>query len=248
VYPYLAYQAILEMVKSGEIALPPAKALANYRKGTDKGLLKVLSKMGISTVASYRGAQLFEGVGIHEEVVELCLKDTVSRISGANFEDFEEDQKKLARLAFNPMRPIGPGGLLKFIFGEEFHAYNPDVVMQLQSAVKSGDYAKYKEYAALVNGRQVAMLRDLMGLREDIQPIPLDEVESVEKILKRFDSAGMSLGALSPEAHEALARFAASAGEQSSNQFLVHVLSSEKCGCVREAMRASTVALVSDRF
>ncbi|BBP05855.1 glutamate synthase large subunit [Sulfuriferula plumbiphila] len=206
VYPYLAYQAILEMVKSGEIALPPAKALANYRKGTDKGLLKVLSKMGISTVASYRGAQLFEGVGIHEEVVDLCLKDTVSRISGANFEDFEEDQKKLARLAFNPMRPIGPGGLLKFIFGEEFHAYNPDVVMQLQSAVKSGDYQKYKEYAALVNGRQVAMLRDLMGLREDIQPIPLDEVEPVEKILKRFDSAGMSLGALSPEAHEALAQ------------------------------------------
>ncbi|HUW27733.1 MAG TPA: glutamate synthase large subunit [Sulfuriferula sp.] len=206
VYPYLAYQAILEMVKSGEITLPPAKALANYRKGTDKGLLKVLSKMGISTVASYRGAQLFEGVGIHEEVVDLCLKDTVSRISGADFADFEEDQKKLARLAFNPMRPIGQGGLLKFIFGEEFHAYNPDVVMQLQSAVKSGDYAKYKEYAGLVNGRQVAMLRDLMGLREDIQPIPLDEVESVEKILKRFDSAGMSLGALSPEAHEALAQ------------------------------------------
>ncbi len=206
VYPYLAYQDILEMVRSGEIAMQPEKALANYRKGTDKGLLKVLSKMGISTVASYRGAQLFEGVGIHEEVVELCLKGTVSRISGANFADFEDDQKKLARLAFNPMRPIGPGGLLKFIFGQEFHAYNPDVVMQLQNAVKTGDYEQYKEYAGLVNGRQVAMLRDLMGLREDIQPIPLDEVESVEKILKRFDSAGMSLGALSPEAHEALAQ------------------------------------------
>ena len=206
VYPYLAYQDILEMVRSGEIAMQPEKALANYRKGTDKGLLKVLSKMGISTVASYRGAQLFEGVGIHEEVVELCLKGTVSRISGANFADFEDDQKKLARLAFNPMRPIGQGGLLKFIFGQEFHAYNPDVVMQLQNAVKTGDYAQYKEYAGLVNGRQVAMLRDLMGLREDIQPIPLDEVESVEKILKRFDSAGMSLGALSPEAHEALAQ------------------------------------------
>jgi glutamate synthase (NADPH/NADH) large chain len=206
VYPYLAYQDILDMVRSGEISLTPAKALANYRKGTDKGLLKVLSKMGISTVASYRGAQLFEGVGIHEEVVALCLKGTVSRISGANFDDFEDDQKKLARLAFNPMRPIGQGGLLKFIFGQEFHAYNPDVVMQLQNAVKTGDYEKYREYAGLVNGRQVAMLRDLMGLREDVKPIPIDEVESVEKILKRFDSAGMSLGALSPEAHEALAQ------------------------------------------
>jgi len=205
VYPYLAYQAILEMIDSGEVKLKPEKALANYRKGTDKGLLKVLSKMGISTIASYRGAQLFEAVGVHEEVIDLSLKGTVSRISGANFADFEEDQKQLARAAFNPMRPIGQGGLLKFIFGEEFHAYNPDVVIQLQKAVKSGDYELYKKYAGLVNGRQVAMLRDLMGLREDTQAIPLEEVESVEKILKRFDSAGMSLGALSPEAHEALA-------------------------------------------
>ena len=205
VYPYLAYQAILEMVDKDEVKLKPEKALANYRKGTDKGLLKVLSKMGISTIASYRGAQLFEAVGIHEEVIELSLKGTVSRISGANFADFEEDQKQLARAAFNPMRPIGQGGLLKFIFGEEFHAYNPDVVTQLQKAVQTGDYALYKEYADLVNGRQVAMLRDLMGLSEDAQPISIDEVESIEKILKRFDSAGMSLGALSPEAHEALA-------------------------------------------
>ena len=205
VYPYLAYQIILSMTEAGDIQIKPEKALANYRKGTDKGLLKVLSKMGISTVASYRGAQLFEAVGVHEEVVALSLKGTVSRISGANFADFEADQKQLARAAFNPMRAIGQGGLLKFIFGEEFHAYHPDVVIQLQKAVKSGDYALYKEYASLVNGRQIAMLRDLMVLRGDTQPIPLEEVESVEKILKRFDSAGMSLGALSPEAHEALA-------------------------------------------
>ncbi|MHB0992202.1 MAG: glutamate synthase large subunit [Burkholderiales bacterium] len=205
VYPYLAYQIILALVDANDINVKAEKALANYRKGIDKGLLKVLSKMGISTVASYRGAQLFEAIGIHEEVIDLCLKGTVSRISGANFADFEDDQKQLARTAYNPMRPIGQGGLLKFIFGEEFHAYHPDVVMQLQKAVKSGDYALYKEYANLVNGRQIAMLRDLLDLRGDATPIPLEEVESVEKILKRFDSAGMSLGALSPEAHEALA-------------------------------------------
>lgn len=205
VYPYLAYQSILQMVRSGEIKLPAHKALANYRKGIDKGLLKVMSKMGISAISSYRGAQLFEVVGMHEEVVDLCLKGTVSRVSGANFADFEADQKRLARAAFNPLRPLPAGGLLKYIHGGEFHAYNPDVVQGLQKAVQTGSYEAYKRYADEVNSRPVAMFRDLMKLKDSPQPIPLDEVEPIETILKRFDSAGMSLGALSPEAHEALA-------------------------------------------
>ena len=204
VYPYLAYQVIGEFVKTGEIKPGLDKALANYRKGMDKGIYKVLSKMGISLVASYRGAQLFEAVGIHESVVALCLKGTKSRLSGADFTDFEADQKLLAKTAFNPLKPLSAGGLLKFMFGEEFHAYNPDVVQQLQKAVKSGDYAEYKKYSEIVNTRPVAMLRDLLKLK-DASPIPLSEVEPLESILKRFDSAGMSLGALSPEAHEALA-------------------------------------------
>jgi len=203
VYPYLAYQSILQMVRNGEIKVKAEKALMNYRKGIDKGLHKVMSKMGISAIASYRGAQLFEVVGMHEEVVGMCLRGTVSRISGANFADFETDQKKLARAAFNPLKPVTAGGLLKFMYGEEYHAYNPDVVQSLQKAVQSGSYEAYKTYADNVNNRPVAMLRDLMALKEN--PISIDEVESVEAILKRFDSAGMSLGALSPEAHEALA-------------------------------------------
>ncbi|GGY08406.1 glutamate synthase large subunit [Paludibacterium paludis] len=205
VYPYLAYQTIIDMVGRGEVGLKVNQALQNYRKGINKGLLKVLSKMGISTIASYRGAQLFEAVGIHEEVVELCLKGTVSRIQGAAFADFESDQKALARLAFNPARGLVQGGLLKYVHGEEFHAYNPDVVMQLQKAVQDNDYDAWKTYADLVNHRPAAMFRDLLALRELPAPIPLEEVEPVEAILKRFDSAGMSLGALSPEAHEALA-------------------------------------------
>src|SRR5574340_19369 len=204
VYPYLAYQIIGEFVRTGEIKPNLDKALANFRKGMDKGLYKVLSKMGISLVASYRGAQLFEAVGLHEDVVELCLKGTVSRLSGANFGDLETDQMALHRAAFNPLKPLSAGGLLKFMFGEEVHAYNPDVVQQLQKAVKTGDYAEYKKYSALVNDRPVAMIRDLMKLKA-ATPIPLEEVEPLEVILKRFDSAGMSLGALSPEAHEALA-------------------------------------------
>lgn len=205
VYPYLAYQTIADMVQNGEVSLALNEALQHYRKGINKGLLKVLSKMGISTIASYRGAQLFEAVGVHGDVVGLCLKGTVSRIGGAGFDDFEDDQKRLARLAFNPMRGLTQGGLLKYVHGEEYHAYNPDVVQMLQKAVQNDDYDAYLTYAELVNTRPVAMLRDLMQLKLAEQPLPVDEVEPVEAILKRFDSAGMSLGALSPEAHEALA-------------------------------------------
>ena len=205
VYPYLAYQVIADLVNSGECKTPLDKALANYRKGMDKGIYKILSKMGISLVASYRGAQLFEAVGLNEEIVDMCLKGTVSRVSGADFSDFETDQKKLHRNAYNPLKRLPAGGLLKFMYGEEFHAYNPDVVQQLQKAVQSGNYEEYKKYSEIVNTRPVAMVRDLMTLKTGTAPIPLEEVEPLESILKRFDSAGMSLGALSPEAHEALA-------------------------------------------
>jgi glutamate synthase (NADPH/NADH) large chain len=206
VFPYMAYQAINEMIRAGEIKnLNLNEALYKYRKGINKGLLKILSKMGISTVASYRGSQLFEAVGLGEEVIGLCLPGTVSRIKGADFEDFEADQKKLVKYAFNSMEPISQGGLLKFVFGGEYHAYNPDVVQELQRAVQKNDRAAYDRYAALVNERPVAMLRDLMKLRLDANPISIDEVEPIEAILKRFDSAAISLGALSPEAHEALA-------------------------------------------
>ena len=205
VYPYLAYEVIADLVKNGECKTALDKALSNYRKGMDKGIYKVLSKMGISLVASYRGAQLFEAVGFNEEVIDLCLKGTVSRVSGADFADFETDQKQLHKNAYNPLKRLPAGGLLKFMFGEEFHAYNPDVVQQLQKAVQNGDYAEYKKYSEIVNTRPVAMMRDLMNVKFGTKPIPLDEVEPIENILKRFDSAGMSLGALSPEAHEALA-------------------------------------------
>ncbi len=205
VYPYLAYQVINDLIRTKEIKQSLEDAIAHFVKGINKDLLKITSKMGISTIASYRGAQLFEAVGVHEAVIDLCLPGTVSRVSGAHFDDFEADQKQLAKLAFNPVKPLAQGGLLKFIFGGEYHAYNLDVVMQLQKAVQNGDYEEYKKYAEYVNTRPVAMLRDLMQLRNDQAAVALEQVEPVEKILKRFDSAGMSLGALSPEAHEALA-------------------------------------------
>ncbi|RYD87312.1 MAG: glutamate synthase large subunit, partial [Sphingobacteriales bacterium] len=123
----------------------------------------------------------------------------------AGFSDLEEDQKALAADAFKARKPITPGGLLKYVHGQEYHAYNPDVVQTLHRAVQSSDYAAWRDYAALVNNRPVATLRDMFKLKEGITPIPLSEVEPVENLFKSFDSAGMSLGALSPEAHEALA-------------------------------------------
>ncbi|SFM61178.1 glutamate synthase large subunit [Marinobacter zhejiangensis] len=205
VYPYLAYQVMNDLIRTGEVLMDPIEAKNNYRKGINKGLLKILSKMGISTIASYRGAQLFEAIGLSDEVVELCFKGVASRIQGAGFYDFQQDQEALAAVAWKRRKPISQGGLLKYVHGEEYHAFNPDVVRTLQDAVTSGDYGQYQEYAALVNERPVATLRDLLGFRQGIQPVDLSDVEPVEAIFPRFDSAAMSLGALSPEAHEALA-------------------------------------------
>ena len=205
VYPYLSYYLINDLIESGDILLNVDDAYKNYRKGLDKGLLKILSKMGISTVASYRGAQLFEAVGLADEVVETCFANTTSRIKGADFADLEADQKALATDAWKARKPINHGGILKYVHGHEYHAFNPDVVQTLQKAVQSGDYSAWRDYASVVNNRPVATLRDLIGLRSDIQPIALTDVEPAEEIYKCFDSAGMSLGALSPEAHEALA-------------------------------------------
>ncbi len=206
VYPYLAYAALRGMIRSGQIKETPADQLRrNYRKGISKGLYKILSKMGISTIASYRGAQLFEVVGLADEVVDLCLSGSVSRIQGSGFAELEDDQKVLAEEAWSARRPVRKGGLLKFVQNSEFHAYNPDVVRTLQTAVESGNYQDWAEFAELVNTRQPAVLRDLLKLKLADRALDIDDVESIEDILPRFDSAGMSLGALSPEAHESLA-------------------------------------------
>ncbi|MEP6389883.1 MAG: glutamate synthase large subunit [Halioglobus sp.] len=205
VYPYLAYSVLEDLIRVGDVLGEPSACYKNYRKGINKGLLKIMSKMGISAVSSYRGAQLFEAVGLASEVVDRAFCGVASRIEGSGFKELEDDQKLLSRVAWTPRKTLSQGGLLKYVHGQEYHAYNPDVVTQLQLAVATGDYATYKRYAKLVNGRPVATIRDLLKPIEAQTPLPLEEVEPVESILPRFDSAGMSLGALSPEAHEALA-------------------------------------------
>ncbi|MDY0137172.1 MAG: glutamate synthase large subunit [Thiomicrospira sp.] len=207
VYPYLAYETIQDMIRTRELdgAVPVSKYIKNFRKGINKGLLKILSKMGISTIASYRGSQLFEAVGLSSAIVNLCFLGTPSRIEGSCFEHLEHDQKRLAWEAFNPRKPLQQGGLLKYVHGGEYHAYNPDVVENLRKAVQTGDKSYYTKFADLVNNRPAMTIRDMLTFKDGIQPIALDEVEPLSAIFKRFDSAGISLGALSPEAHEALA-------------------------------------------
>jgi glutamate synthase (NADPH/NADH) large chain len=205
IYPYLAYEVLGDLIRTGEVLGDLYEVFKSYRKGISKGLLKILSKMGISTVASYRGAQLFEAVGLADDVTELCFRGVASRIKGARFVDLEAEQKMLSAEAWNNRKPIQQGGLLKFVYGGEYHAYNPDVVTTLQAAVQQGSYTKFKEYTTLVDTRPVSMLRDLLQLKLADQPLSLDQVEPLGEILKRFDSAGISLGALSPEAHEAIA-------------------------------------------
>ena len=204
VYPYLVYQSLHDIATRGNIDRQQQLG-RSFRRGIRKGLFKVMSKMGISSISSYRGAQLFEIVGLNEDVVSRCFAGTTSRIQGSDFSDLLDDQRQLAKDAWQPLTPITQGGLLKYMHGGEYHCFNPDVVATLQSAVRSGDFERYKDYAEVVNDRPVATLRDLMSMQPAGPPVPLGEVEPVEDILVRFDTAGMSLGALSPEAHEALA-------------------------------------------
>jgi glutamate synthase (NADPH) large chain len=208
VYPYLAYQTLFDMMRQGVLkmeAIARQELGRSYRRGIRKGLLKIMSKMGICTVTSYRSAQLFEIVGLNDEVVAMCFEGTESRLQGADFVDLKADSEYLAKRAWNKSVPVEQGGLLKYMHNGEYHMYNPDVVATLQSAVMTGSYEQYQQFAQLVNERPVSCIRDLLHLKAGAAPIPIEEVEPLSAILARFDSAGMSLGALSPEAHEALA-------------------------------------------
>ena len=123
--PFLAYETIEQLCEKGELDISPMQATLNYRKGINKGLYKIMSKMGISTVASYRSSKLFEAVGINNEVMKLCFKGVTSRIQGAGFDDFQQDLINLNRIAWLKRKSVDHGGLLKYVHGGEYHAYNP---------------------------------------------------------------------------------------------------------------------------
>ena len=217
VYPSLAYQTILDLTNRNELKGDPHENCFRYRKGINKGLLKIISKMGISTISSYRGSQLFEIVGLGEDIVDLCFTNTTSRVKGKNFKDLDKEIRALDDYARSNLSDMNVGGLLKYIHGGEYHAYNPEIVKKLQEAVNSGLPKTYKEYSQLVDSRPPAMLRDLLAVNTKKKKINLSKVESQKKILNRFDSAGMSLGALSPKAHETLAEAMNTLGGRSNS-------------------------------
>ena len=205
IYPYLAFQSINLQHENGALDGDLIELRKNYRRGIRKGLLKILSKMGICTMASYRGSQLFEAVGLAPEVVEMCCPKVHSKIGGAGFGELEDDLVSVADLAWSEQtRPVRDG-IYRFMHGGEQHAYNPDVVMNLQQAVASGKWTDYRKFADAVDKRPTLALRDLLALKPANQAIAIDKVEKEDHIFTRFDTAAMSIGALSPEAHQSLA-------------------------------------------
>jgi glutamate synthase (ferredoxin) len=189
-------------------ALPEqiAAARSTFLSAAEKGLLKILSKMGISTVASYRGAQIFEVLGLADEVVDRCFAGTPSRIGGVGFDEIGADLVALHVAAYPGEGPGLPDyGLIRYRREGEYHGFNPVVVRALQRASAQGDKLAYRAYVKLVEDRPATTLRDLMGIKPLGDAVSVEEVESVDLIRRRFISTAMSLGALSPEAHRTLA-------------------------------------------
>jgi glutamate synthase (NADPH/NADH) large chain len=210
--PYLAFETILDLQQKGLTGeLDEEAVTANYVKAIGSGLLKIFSKMGISTLASYQGAQIFEILGLNSDVVNRCFAGTVSRIEGLGFDQIATETLAKHRKGF-PKRcgsanVLDPGGDYHWRVNGERHLFNPTTIMLLQEATREQDYKKFKAYEAAVNNqsRDAYTLRGLMELKADRPSIPLEEVEPATSILKRFATGAMSFGSISWEAHTTLA-------------------------------------------
>ena len=210
--PYLAFETLEDLILEGTLGgLDVPAAIRHYIRACTKGVLKVMSKMGISTLQSYRGAQIFEAVGLNREFVDRYFTWTASRLGGIGIETVAAEVIRRHGRAY-PERgrdddQLDSGGEYQWRRDGEYHLFNPETVFKLQHAARSGQYAIYRDYARLVNdqSRKRATLRGLFALRPAAEPIPLEEVEPVESILKRFATGAMSYGSISQEAHETLA-------------------------------------------
>ena len=212
VNPYLAFESLHDLIRQGLLpGVTEAQAVLGYLKALNKGVLKVMSKMGISTLQSYCGAQIFEAVGLDRGFVEKYFTSTSSRIGGVGLETISEEVRQRHARAFG-RRPAGPvelesGGEYQWRRDGEVHLFNPDTVFTLQHATRTGKYEIFKDYTRLVDdqSQKRATLRSLFTFTPAGAPVPLDEVEPVESLLKRFSTGAMSFGSISQEAHETLA-------------------------------------------
>jgi len=206
--PYLAFAVIDDLVKRHDIQLDFDTAAKNYIKAVDKGLLKVMSKMGISTITSYKGAQLFEAVGLSDELCAEYFGNTVSKLGGVGVEELYDDIIKAHSEAFSDdfeeELPLPFIGQYSFRKDGESHAWNPETIATLQLATRMGSYKKFKVFTSLVDNKpEPIFIRDFLDFKKGT-PVPVDEVEPVEAIMKRFVTGAMSFGSISREAHEAL--------------------------------------------
>ncbi len=211
VNPYLAFETLKDMVNEGLIAgKTPEDAVKNYVKAIHKGLFKIFSKMGISTLQSYQGAQIFEAIGIHPDVISKYFTGTPSRIGGVNLAVIAQEVKLRHEAAFGGevanLSGLDLGGHYQFRRGAEFHMINPPMVQTLQKAVRENDLKSFREYCDHVdNNPEKATLRHLFDFAWAAEPLPLEEVEPTSEIVKRFATGAMSYGSISQEAHETLA-------------------------------------------
>ncbi|PYS29970.1 MAG: glutamate synthase large subunit [Acidobacteria bacterium] len=210
--PYLAFETLDDMIRQNLLTgIDHRKAVNHYTKAVKKGVVKVMSKMGISTLQSYRGAQIFEAIGLDEKFVDAYFTNTPSRIGGIGFDEIAEEAITRHRRAF-PERQVRPadldwGGQYQWRQDGEYHMYNPETIHRLQYSTRTNNYKIFKEYTALMNStsQKLCTLRGLMDLKFAEKPLPLEEVEPVESIMKRFATGAMSFGSISKEAHETLA-------------------------------------------
>jgi len=212
VNPYLAFETIDDLIREGILrGISHEKAVKNYIKAATKGVVKVLSKMGISTIQSYRGAQIFEAIGLATDVVEQYFTWTPSRIEGVGLDVITKDTLTAHYRAYAKQEgaedELDSGGDYQWRKDGEEHLFNPRTVHMLQLATRTGNYETFKKFSSLIQGEyeDVKMLRSLLDFNFDQPPVPIEEVESVESIFKRFKSGAMSFGSISKEAHESLA-------------------------------------------
>ena len=210
VNPYLA----LETLQAGQLqdtGVQPEKAVTHFIKAINKGLLKTFSKMGISTLQSYRGAQVFEAIGLSKHLVEGYFTGTVSRIEGVDLDVLAREAILKHQHAFQPRNEsdtdLAIGGTYQYRERGEYHLFNPQTIAKLQHAVRQNSFATFQEYTELIDGqnRQLTTLRGMLEIKKADEPIPLEEVEPVASIVKRFATGAMSFGSISKEAHETLA-------------------------------------------
>jgi glutamate synthase domain-containing protein 2/glutamate synthase domain-containing protein 1/glutamate synthase domain-containing protein 3 len=212
VNPWLAFDTLDDLIRQGILTeVNHAKAVTNYIKALNKGILKVMAKMGISTLQSYTGAQIFEAVGLNRDLIDRYFTGTASRVSGIGIDVIAEETRRRHARAY-PERPVDEpdldwGGEYQWRRDGEHHQVNPDMIARLQQSSRSGDYGVFKQYSRLCDdqSRTLATLRGLFALKPAGPPVPLEEVESVETIFKRFATGAMSYGSISQEAHETLA-------------------------------------------